>query len=137
VREGTIRVDKVPCVYILASKPNGTLYIGVTSDLPSRMSQHAQGLLPGFTRRYGVTRLVYYEMHDDMDTAIARETRLKSWKRVWKIKLIESMNPAWDDLYDARTGAIVDGPADAERLAGEPVPEDLKIDRAGTRDKDS
>jgi putative endonuclease len=106
---------KDPCVYILASKRNGTLYTGVTSDLYDRMLQHKQGLIDGFTKKYGVTRLVYYEMHDDMLTAIRRETQLKGWKRAWKIRLIEQMNPEWVDLFDEATGALLDGPADSVR----------------------
>lgn len=108
--------DKTPCVYILASRRNGTLYIGVTSDLHSRISEHKQDLMEGFTKKYGVHLLVYYEMHTTMDAAILREKRLKEWRRVWKIRLIESMNPEWIDLFDERTGEILDGPADRTRL---------------------
>ena len=113
---------KNPCVYILASKRLGTLYIGVTSDLHGRMSQHAQGLVDGFTKKYGVKRLVYYEMHETMEAAIRREKQLKEWRRLWKIRIIEKMNPAWRNLFDDTTGEIAFGPAEAERLAGEPVP---------------
>jgi putative endonuclease len=102
-------------VYILASQRNGTLYIGVTSDLAARISMHKQDLIEGFTKTYGVHRLVYYEMHGSMDAAIVREKRLKEWQRAWKIRLIESMNPEWIDLFDERTGAILDGPADTAR----------------------
>jgi putative endonuclease len=98
-----------PCVYILASGHNGTLYVGVTSDLPGRMAQHAQKLIDGFTRKYSVTQLVYYEMHATMDEAIRREKRLKDWHRAWKLRLIEHMNPAWDNLFDASTGEIKGG----------------------------
>jgi putative endonuclease len=87
-----------PCVYIMASRRHGTLYIGVTSDLVRRIDQHRRGLLPGFTRQYGVTRLVWNELHDTMDAAIAREKRLKGWRRAWKIILIEANNPEWLDL---------------------------------------
>jgi putative endonuclease len=111
---------KSPCVYILANKPYGTLYTGVTSDLYGRMEQHIQGVFPGFTKRYGIARLIYYEMHDDMRSAITRETRIKSWKRSWKIRLIEQMNPEWVCLYDEATGSILDAPADVERLGFEP-----------------
>jgi len=106
---------KTPCVYILASRRNGTLYIGVTSDLPQRVTLHKQDLIEGFTKKYGVHRLVYYEMHPTMDAAILREKRLKEWRRLWKIRLIESMNPEWIDLFDERTGEILDGPADLSR----------------------
>ncbi len=85
-------------VYILASSRNGTLYIGVTSDLSRRIFEHVQGLQPGFTRRYDVTRLVYAEAFDRIDEAIAQEKRLKKWKRAWKIELIERSNPMWLDL---------------------------------------
>lgn len=74
---------KDPCVYILASAPNGILYTGVTSDIHGRMAEHKQGLCEGFAKKYGVKRLVYYEMHDTMDAAILRETRIKKWKRAW------------------------------------------------------
>lgn len=92
---------KQPCVYLLASKRNGTLYVGVTSDLIQRVWQHKSDLVEGFTRRYGVHRLVWYELHDSMETAIAREKAIKEWKRAWKIKLIEGFNPEWADLYEA------------------------------------
>jgi putative endonuclease len=91
-------MSKQPCVYILASQPRGTLYIGVTSDLIARLYQHRTGATPGFTSKYGVHRLVRYEVFDDMPTAIAREKQLKRWRRQWKVNLIESQNPHWDDL---------------------------------------
>jgi putative endonuclease len=109
------REAKQPCVYILASEPNGTLYIGVTSALADRVSLHKQGLLEGFTKKYGVHTLVYYELHHTMNEAIGRETQLKKWQRAWKIRLIEQMNPEWQDLFDEHTGAILDGPADRQR----------------------
>ena len=87
-------------VYILANKRNGTLYVGVTADLIDRIWQHKQNLTPGFTTRYKVTNLVYYEIYTDITEAIAREKLLKKWRRVWKLKLIERMNPNWVDLYD-------------------------------------
>jgi len=87
-------------VYILASDRNGTLYIGVTSDLPRRMYEHKNGLLDGFTKTYGVTRLVYVEQHDWIDEAITREKQLKGWHRAWKIELIENSNPEWRDLSE-------------------------------------
>ena len=85
-------------VYILASKRNGTLYIGVTSDLVQRIMQHKALAVPGFTQRYGVTKLVYVERFAQIHDAIAREKQLKGWNRAWKIKLIERSNPNWDDL---------------------------------------
>ncbi|MCB2049024.1 MAG: GIY-YIG nuclease family protein [Novosphingobium sp.] len=90
--------QKQPCTYILASGHYGTLYIGVTSDLTSRLSQHRNGAFPGFTRRYNVHRLVHYELFGDMGRAIAREKQLKNWHRQWKINLIEAGNPHWEDL---------------------------------------
>ncbi len=87
-------------VYILASKRNGTLYVGVTSDLARRVSEHRDGLVPGFTKIYAVKRLVYFERATDALEAIAREKRLKRWKRAWKLALIEKENPQWRDLYD-------------------------------------
>jgi len=77
---------KQPCVYLLASRPNGILYAGVTSALTNRMALHKQKLIEGFTKRYGVTRLVYYEMHKTMDAAILRESQIKKWKRAWKVR---------------------------------------------------
>ena len=91
---------KAPCVYILANNPNGTLYIGVTSNLVQRVWQHKNDLVEGFTKRYGVHRLVWYEAHENMESAIAREKMLKRWKRAWKIRLIQEANPKWSDLYD-------------------------------------
>ena len=91
-------MSKTYFVYILASRRNGTLYIGVTNDLPRRMEQHKARAVPGFTRRYAVTRLVYFETFGDVNEAIAREKQLKGWKRAWKIKLIEAGNPEWLEL---------------------------------------
>ena len=91
---------KTPCVYMLASKPQGTLYVGVTSDLVQRVWQHKSDLVEGFTRRYGVHRLVWYEVHETMESAIVREKALKKWNRAWKVRLIEEGNPAWADLYE-------------------------------------
>ena len=93
-----VPVERQPCVYILASGRHGTLYIGVTSDLPKRLWQHREGVTGGFTSRYGVHRLVRFEMFGDMERAIAREKQLKRWHRPWKINLIESDNPDWHDL---------------------------------------
>jgi len=87
-------------VYILASKRNGTLYIGVTSELAKRIWEHKNGLVEGFTHRYQVDRLVYCEPFDDAESAITREKQLKKWRRAWKIELIENSNPEWRDLYD-------------------------------------
>jgi putative endonuclease len=87
-------------VYILASKKNGTLYIGVTNNLIRRVYEHRNGLIEGFTKKYGVNKLVYYEQTEDIKSAIERGKRLKKWKRQWKIELIEKMNPMWKDLYD-------------------------------------
>jgi putative endonuclease len=106
---------KDPCVYILASGRNGTLYIGVTSDLEGRMSEHVQDLVPGFTAKHQVHHLVYYEMHSSMDEAIKREKQLKKWNRLWKLRLIEETNPEWVDLFDRKNGAIGPLPADSGR----------------------
>ena len=92
-------MTKQPAVYILASKRNGTLYIGVTSDLVKRVWQHKNDVVEGFTKKYGVHTLVYYELHADMTEAIVREKRLKKWNRAWKIELIEKENPQWRDLW--------------------------------------
>ena len=113
---------KNPCVYILVSKAYGTFYVGVTSDLYKRMAEHDQGLIEGFTKKYGIKMLVYYELHETMDAALAREKRLKRWNRAWKYRLIEQMNPEWRSLYDPATGEILFGPAEAERLAIDPEP---------------
>ena len=91
---------KRPCVYILASKRNGTMYVGTTSNLVQRIWQHKHDLVGGFTKRYGVHALVWHESHATMESAIAREKRIKEWKRAWKIALIEKDNPAWRDLYE-------------------------------------
>jgi putative endonuclease len=90
--------ERRPCVYMLASGRHGTLYIGVTSDLPGRVVQHREGLIPGFTSRYRVTRLVWFEVADTMEAAISREKQLKAWQRAWKARLIETANPDWTDL---------------------------------------
>jgi putative endonuclease len=96
-------VDKQPAVYILASKRNGTLYIGVTSNLVKRVWEHKNDRVKGFTKRYKVHRLVLFEIHTRMIDAIGREKRLKNWKRQWKLELIEQANPNWVDLYDTIT----------------------------------
>ena len=91
-------------VYILASERLGTLYVGVTNDLPRRIAEHKQKLVEGFTKTYGVDKLMYFEAFDDVETAIKREKRLKRYKRDWKIKLIEENNPNWADLYPSLFG---------------------------------
>jgi len=90
-----------PCVYILASQPYGTLYIGVTSDLVKRVWEHKNDVSAGFTRRYRVHTLVWYELHETMKCAIQRKKALKKWNRKWKIKLIESFNSKWKELYQS------------------------------------
>ena len=90
---------KQPCVYILASQRNGTLYIGVTSDLIKRVWEHKNNVVEGFTKRYGVHLLVWYEVHSTMEAAIGREKAIKEWKRQWKLNLIGRTNPNWKDLY--------------------------------------
>ena len=94
---------KQPCVYILASHRHGTLYTGVTSNLVQRVWQHKNGLADGFTKKYAVHSLVWYEMHENMESAIVREKRIKAWKRAWKLRLIAQKNPTWGDLFDALT----------------------------------
>jgi putative endonuclease len=91
---------KQPCVYIMASKRNGTLYVGVTSDLPKRAHEHREGLVPGFSSKYGCKILVWHEQHDTMPDAITREKRIKAGSRKKKLALIEALNPEWADLYD-------------------------------------
>jgi len=87
-------------VYMLASRRHGTLYIGVTNDLVRRVHEHRSHAVPGFTRRYDVQRLVWFELHDEIQAAIQREKSLKRWLRAWKVALIEQANPSWRDLYD-------------------------------------
>ncbi len=93
-------MSKQPCVYLLASKRNGTLYVGVTSDLIKRVWEHKNHVVDGFTKQYDVTLLVWYEVHEVMESAIQREKAIKEWQRAWKIKLIEQANPSWGDLYE-------------------------------------
>ena len=93
-------MNKQPAVYILASKRNGTLYIGVTSDLQKRAWQHKDNAIEGFTKRYGVHHLVYYEFHESMIAAIQREKQMKKWNRAWKLELVEKQNPDWKDLWE-------------------------------------
>jgi putative endonuclease len=87
-------------VYILTNKCDGVLYVGVTSDLPKRAWEHREGVVPGFTKRYGLKMLVYFEWHDEITLAIQREKNIKHWSRAWKIDLIQSMNPEWKDLFE-------------------------------------
>jgi len=91
---------KQPCVYILASQRNGTLYTGVTSDLIKRVWEHKNDQAEGFTKKYAVHLLVYFEQHEDMNAAITREKQIKKWNRAWKLRLIEEKNPNWNDLYE-------------------------------------
>ena len=91
---------KCPSVYILTNQRRGTLYIGVTSNLPQRIWQHRNHLVAGFTTKYNVTNLVWYETHPTMESAIMREKQLKEWRRAWKIELVEERNPRWLDLYE-------------------------------------
>ena len=93
-------VLRAPCVYVLANKRNGTLYVGVTSNLVQRVWQHKNNLAEGFTKRYGIHMLVWCELHETMASAITREKTLKEWKRPWKLELIEETNPTWMDLYE-------------------------------------
>jgi putative endonuclease len=97
-------MPKTYYVYILASARNGTLYIGVTNNLTRRVWEHREGMIPGFTKKYDVKTLVHFEEFGDIGLAIHRETRLKKWKRRWKLELIEAANPGWHDLYETITG---------------------------------
>ena len=92
-------MKRLPCVYLLASKKNGTLYTGVTSCLQKRVWEHKNNVYKGFTKKYNVHILVWYEVHETMESAILREKAIKNWQRAWKIKAIEEMNPRWSDLY--------------------------------------
>jgi putative endonuclease len=93
-------VDKYGYVYIMASRRNGTLYIGVTSDMIGRVYAHRNGLIGGFTKKYRCKLLVWYQAFDDIDSARHRELQMKEWRRAWKLRVIEEMNPNWDDLYE-------------------------------------
>lgn len=106
-----MRAEKQPAVYILASGPRGTIYTGVTSALWDRVATHKHGGILGFTAKYRVYSLVWYEHHDTMESAILREKRIKKWKRDWKVRMIEELNPNWIDLHDE---------IDAERNYTEP-----------------
>ena len=91
--------DFLPVVYIMASRRNGTLYTGVTSDLPKRVWEHRNGVVPGFSKKYGCKLLVWYAAYDDLQEARLRELQMKKWKRLWKLSEIEQVNPGWVDLY--------------------------------------
>lgn len=93
-------MQRQPAVYILASKRNGTLYVGVTGNLVQRIWQHRNDVMDGFSKEYCVHLLVYFELHSDIEAAITREKRIKNWNRAWKLKLIEKSNPEWGDLWD-------------------------------------
>ncbi len=93
-------MEKQPCVYMVTNKRNGTLYVGVTSDLRKRIWQHKNKFVSGFTEKYGLDKLVWYEMHESMLSAIQREKAIKYWKRKWKLEAIEEINPEWRDLYE-------------------------------------
>ena len=95
---------KQPAVYILATGKRGTLYIGVTSNLIARTWQHREHVVEGFTKRYDVTKLVWYELHGSMEAAIFREKQLKKWNREWKLRLVQEFNPEWRDLWDDIAG---------------------------------
>ncbi len=97
-------MEKGGFVYIMASSRNGTLYIGVTSDLPGRVWQHKQGASDGFTNKHGCKMLVWFEQFGDIELAIQREKQMKEWKRLWKLRVIEELNPEWNDLYDGLFG---------------------------------
>ena len=97
-------MNKIGFVYILTSQRNGTLYVGVTSDLVRRVWQHREGKTDGFTKRYDVKNLVWFEVHDDIEAAIMREKAIKKWRRKWKLELIEAANPDWKDLYPEISG---------------------------------
>ncbi|KQU61874.1 GIY-YIG nuclease [Sphingomonas sp. Leaf339] len=93
-------MEKAGFVYIMANERNGTIYLGVTSDLAKRVWEHRNAIVAGFTKKYGCYLLVWYESYDDLKAARQRELRMKEWKRVWKVKEIEGMNPEWEDLFD-------------------------------------
>ena len=93
-------MDKQPAAYILSNRERGTLYVGVTGNLKLRVWEHRQGFVDGFTKRYGVKRLVWYEWVADFPSAIQREKRIKKWNRAWKLELIEGSNPSWKDLWE-------------------------------------
>ncbi|MGO3128402.1 MAG: GIY-YIG nuclease family protein [Luteimonas sp.] len=97
-------MDRQPCVYLLANERNGTLYLGVTSNLVQRVWQHRTSAVDGFSACYAIHHLVWFELHETMESAIVREKRIKKWNRVWKVRLIEEENPYWRDLWDEIVG---------------------------------
>jgi putative endonuclease len=97
-------MDKGGFVYIMASRRNGTIYIGVTADLAKRVWEHREGLIEGFTKKYGCKTLVWFERHDTIEAAITREKQMKEWQRAWKLRRIEEMNPDWNDLFELVCG---------------------------------
>jgi putative endonuclease len=108
-------MDKTSHVYIMADRRNGTLYTGVTTDIIKRISEHRDGLIPGFTRDYGLKTLVWFEALADIETAIAREKSIKRWRREWKLDLIETLNPDWRDLWPTLTGGDAGLPLPREK----------------------
>ncbi|MDE2363655.1 MAG: GIY-YIG nuclease family protein [Hyphomicrobiales bacterium] len=100
IHAGQHRTMRGGWIYIMTNRTNGVLYVGVTADLSRRAYEHRQGLVKGFTKRYGLKRLVYFERYDDIRDAIQRESNLKHWPRAWKVRLILDMNPEWRDLYE-------------------------------------
>lgn len=112
------RYLKEPCVYMLASKRDGIIYVGVTSDLFDRVNLHKQGVFDGFPKKYRVHKLVYYEMHETMTEAIQREKHLKKWNRAWKVRLIEQLNPEWDDML-SKAGEIREVGSGGQQLPSE------------------
>lgn len=127
-----MRVNFRPCVYLLASHRNGTLYVGVTSDLIQRLHQHREGLIEGFAKGYGVQRLVWFEQHDIMEHAIVREKRLKKWNRAWKIRLIEDGNSDWRDLAVDLGFAPLTSHRACEARSGDGVPAFAGMTKVGT-----
>jgi len=107
-------MEKQYAVYILASERNGTLYVGITGDLEHRVWEHKQKKVPGFTQKYDVNRLVYYELHNNPNDAILREKQIKAWKRRWKLALIEKENPKWDDFYADIQSDLLDSESSSE-----------------------
>ena len=110
-------MEKLPAVYIVASRRNGTLYTGVTSDLIARIHQHRTKSFKGFTAEYGADRLVWFEIHGEMESAILREKRIKEWKRAWKLALIETANPTWRDLAEDFGFPALPQPQPSSRLS--------------------
>ena len=111
-------MDRAPCVYLLASDRNGTLYLGVTSHLVQRVWQHRTSVIDGFSVRCAVHRLVWYELHETMASAIEREKRIRKWNRAWKMRLIDEMNPSWRDLWFDLTEQTRSATSIGSRLRG-------------------